>query len=239
MPSLKAVLFEINGVFINDADLQFALIDEILLAENLQPTDRFYRDSSLGKSDRCCLKENLATRGRILSEEQLDKLIQRKSQIYQQKMAEISPFPLWEDVLPCISAMKLKNIPLGIVTGYCRSDAEFILRQAQLDQTFDVIVTADEVKAFKPSGDSYRLAIAQLNQKFPGQNIQSENCLAIEDNFHGIQAAKSAGIPVVGVAHTYPFHMLQRCSNWCVDYLTDLELERIDPSLAPPAEVLK
>ena len=32
---------------------------------------------------------------------------------------------------------------------------------------------------------------------------------------------------VVGVANTYPFHMLQRCCNWTVDYLTDLELERV------------
>jgi phosphoglycolate phosphatase/beta-phosphoglucomutase len=32
---------------------------------------------------------------------------------------------------------------------------------------------------------------------------------------------------VVGVANTYPFHMLQRCCNWTVDYLSDLELERV------------
>jgi len=239
MTLLKAVLFEINGVFLNDTALQFELIDDILLAENLRPTDRLYRDSSLGKSDRRCLKENLALRGRVFSEVQLDSLIQQKSALYQNKLREIKPFPLYEDVVPLISAIKLKNIPVGIVTGYCRADAEFILQQAQLDQAFDVIVTADEVKTFKPNGDGYRLAIAQLNQKFPDAQIQPENCLTVEDNFHGIQAAKSVGIPVVGVAHTYPFHMLQRCSNWCVDYLSDLELERIDPSLAPPAEVLK
>ena len=32
---------------------------------------------------------------------------------------------------------------------------------------------------------------------------------------------------VVAVANTYPFHMLQRQANLTVDYLTDLELERI------------
>jgi hypothetical protein len=32
---------------------------------------------------------------------------------------------------------------------------------------------------------------------------------------------------VVGVANTYPFHMLQRQANWTVDYLVDLELERV------------
>lgn len=239
MPRLQAVFFELSGIFLNDTALQFELIDELLLAENLQPTDRLYRDASLGKSDRRCLKESLALRGRILADEHLDALIRKKSVAYQARIKALDPFPLYADVLPCLSNIKLKNIHLGIVTGYCRADAEFILQQAQLANTFDVIITADEVRAFKPSGDGYRAAIAQLNAQFPDQNIQPENCLAIEDNFHGIQAAKSVGIPVVGVAHTYPFHMMQRCSNWCVDYLTDLELERIDPSLASPPEVLQ
>ncbi|MGB3638193.1 MAG: HAD family phosphatase, partial [Rivularia sp. (in: cyanobacteria)] len=43
----------------------------------------------------------------------------------------------------------------------------------------------------------------------------------------GLQAAKAAGMKVVGVANTYPFHMLQRQSNWTVDYLNELEFERI------------
>jgi beta-phosphoglucomutase len=57
--------------------------------------------------------------------------------------------------------------------------------------------------------------------------LQPNECLAIEDTFVGIEAAKQAGIPVVGVAHTYPFHMLQRCTNWTVDYLYQLEVDRI------------
>ncbi|MHC5826147.1 MAG: HAD family phosphatase, partial [Nostoc sp.] len=43
----------------------------------------------------------------------------------------------------------------------------------------------------------------------------------------GIEAAKRSQMQVVGVANTYPFHMLQRCCNWTVDYLSDLELERV------------
>ena len=35
--SLKAVLFDFNGVIINDERIHLQLIDEILIAENLQP----------------------------------------------------------------------------------------------------------------------------------------------------------------------------------------------------------
>ncbi|HEY9299591.1 MAG TPA: HAD family phosphatase, partial [Phormidium sp.] len=52
-------------------------------------------------------------------------------------------------------------------------------------------------------------------------------CLALEDTFAGIEAAKKAGIQVAGVTHTYPFHMIQRQANWTVDYFADLELDRV------------
>jgi beta-phosphoglucomutase-like phosphatase (HAD superfamily) len=57
--------------------------------------------------------------------------------------------------------------------------------------------------------------------------LQPQECLAIEDTPGGIQAAKRAQMQVVGVANTYPFHILQRQANWTVDYLTELELERV------------
>jgi beta-phosphoglucomutase-like phosphatase (HAD superfamily) len=66
-----------------------------------------------------------------------------------------------------------------------------------------------------------------LNQKYPDLNLRLPECLAIEDTPVGIQAAKCAQMQVVGVANTYPFHMLHRQANWTVDYLTDLEWEQI------------
>ncbi len=66
-----------------------------------------------------------------------------------------------------------------------------------------------------------------MRQEYPELNLQASECLAIEDTLAGVQAAKAAGMKVVGVANTYPFHMLQRQSNWTVDYLNQLELERI------------
>ncbi|PAX47618.1 HAD family hydrolase, partial [Brunnivagina elsteri CCALA 953] len=59
-----------------------------------------------------------------------------------------------------------------------------------------------------------------------------KQCMAKEDTPAGIQAAKRAGMQVLAVANTYPFHMLQRQANWTVDYLSDLELERVIETFA-------
>ena len=239
MAQLKAVLFELNGVFLNDSAIQFELIDELLLSENLRPTDQLFRNACLGKSDRRCLKECLSLRGRLVNDDYLDKLIAKKSPSYQEKIKALDPIPLAADVLPFITSLKLKNLFLGIVTGYSLADTKFILNELQLSDAFDCLITADDVLGFKPSPASYQAALQALQTQFPEREITAENCLAVEDNFYGIQAAKSANIPVVGVAHTYPFHMMQRCSNWSVDYLTELEIDRIDPSLVPQEEVLQ
>ena len=69
------------------------------------------------------------------------------------------------------------------------------------------------------------MAVERLNQEYPDLQLQPSECLAIEDTPAGIQAAKRAGISVVGVANTYPFHMMQRRANWAVDYLCDLDLQ--------------
>jgi beta-phosphoglucomutase len=69
--------------------------------------------------------------------------------------------------------------------------------------------------------------VQRLQALFPESGICAENCLAIEDTFAGIEAAKRARISVVGIAHSYPFHMMQRVANWAVDYFTDLEFDRL------------
>lgn len=67
----------------------------------------------------------------------------------------------------------------------------------------------------------------RLNEAIPGLNLQPSECLAIEDTFAGIEAAKRAGMQVVGIANTYPFHMMQRRANWAIDYFNDLDLDYV------------
>ncbi|WP_448562269.1 HAD family hydrolase [Trichothermofontia sp.] len=224
---LKAVLFDFNGVIINDESLHEQLIDQILLEENLRPKPGEFRQLCLGRSDRACLREILAQRGRVVSESYLDKLIQRKSQAYQQLIAGLERLPLYPGLDDLIFRLRSAQLKLAIVSGALRQEIEWVLRQANLLAPFPVIVAGDDYRASKPEPDGYLLAVARLNEYYPGLNLRPDECLAIEDTPAGIQAAKRAGIPVVGVAHTYPFHMLQRQANWTIDYLNDLELERV------------
>jgi beta-phosphoglucomutase len=225
--TLKAVLFDFNGIIINDEPLHQKLIEQLLIEENLRPKPEEFWQFCVGRSDRTCLRDLLTHRSRFVTEKYLSDLIARKSRAYQQQINAIEKLPIYPGLADLIFQLRAAQIKMAIVSGALRAEIELVLERIQFTQHFALVVSAEDVDHGKPDPQGYLLAVKQLNQKFPELNLKPENCLAIEDTFPGIQAAKSAGMPVVGVANTYPFHMMQRQSNWAVDYLSELELDRI------------
>jgi HAD superfamily hydrolase (TIGR01509 family) len=233
--TLKAVLFDFNGVIINDEPLHEQLIEQLLIEENLRPIPGEFQQVCLGRSDRVCLTDLLARRGRVVSESYLKQLMQRKAQAYQQQLEKIEKLPLYSGLDDLIYQVRSLDLKLAVVSGAMRSEIELVLNRADLAKYFTAIVAGDDITTSKPEPDGYLLAVERLNQQYPDLQLQPGECLAIEDTPAGIQAAKQAGIPVVGVANTYPFHMMQRWANWAVDYLCDLELERVQQVLSAAA----
>ena len=225
--TLKAVLFDFKGVIINDELLHEQLIEQVLLEENLLLKPGEYHEFCLGKSDRACLKDILIQRGRCVNEGYLEQLIKCKTLAYQKQLESIEELPIYSNTVDFIAQVSRAELKMAVVTGAIRTEVELVLNKANLTNYFQVIVGGDNVKESKPKPDAYLLAVDILNQKCQGINLKPSECLVIEDTFPGIEAAKLAGMSVVGVAHTYPFHILQRLTNWCVYDLSDLELDRV------------
>ncbi|MEG3979031.1 HAD family phosphatase [Microcoleus sp. herbarium8] len=233
--TLKAVLFDFNGVIINDESIHENLIDRLMLDENLQLKRGEFREICLGKSDRACITELLQRRGRYLTETYLDRLLLGKAKAYQEKINSLETLPIYAGLAEFIDKIRVSGLKMAVVSGAMRSDIELVLERAGLAANFELIVAGDDLTASKPEPDCYLLAVELLNQKYPGLNLQPIECLALEDTFAGIESAKKAGMQVAGVTHTYPFHMIQRQANWTVDYFADLELDRVAQlcSIAP------
>ena len=218
--TLKAVLLDFNGVIINDESIHQELIADILISENLRPDESEFQTFCLGRSDRACLKDILNKRGRVVSAQYLDDLIQKKTQAYQQKLESLDSLPVYPGIEEFLIQLQKQKIAIALVTGALRREVDLVLEKSGIAQYFSVIVGGDDITQSKPQPEGYLLAVAQLQ-------LQPSECLAIEDSYPGIEAAKKAGIPVVGIANTYPLHMLQRRANWTVDYLAELELDRL------------
>jgi len=230
--SLKAILFDFNGIIINDEPIHKALIEEILLGENLRPDAQEHNEVCLGRSDRACLETILSRRGRVVAQEQLDNLLTKKAEMYRQRLEAENQLPIYPGIDQFIQELWSAGFILGLVTGARRQDVEYILERINIREAFAVIVTSDDIQNSKPDPECYLTAVEQLNQHYPDFNLMPQQCLAIEDTPSGIEAAKRAQMQVVGVANTYPFHMLQRQADWTVDYLQELELERVKQQFA-------
>ncbi len=225
--ALKAVLFDFNGIIINDEPIHDQLLKQLLIEENMRPKDDEFWSVCVGRTDRACLKELLHRRGRLVNDDYLDRLIQRKAVAYETMLAEMETLPIYPQLAELLDQLAAAQLPLAVVSGALRSEIELVLTRAGICDRFSVLVGADDVETSKPDPEGYLLAIERLNQAFPDLQLQPADCLAIEDSYPGIKAAKRAGIPVAGVAHLHPFHMIQRRANWAVDYLNELELDWI------------
>lgn len=225
--SLKAVLFNFNGVIIKDESIHLKLIDEILVQENLQPGRVQEHQASLARGDRTYFQDLLKNRGRVVTPEYMSVLLTRKAQAYLLELEKLEKLPLSSGIEDVIFQIGSCHLKMGLVSDSLHQEIQAVLNAAKLTEYFPVIVSGDDITSSKPSPEGYLLAVERMNQVYPELNLQPDECLVIEDTLAGIQAAKRAQMQVVGLANTYPFHMLQRQANWTIDYLIDLDLQRV------------
>jgi beta-phosphoglucomutase len=225
--SLKAVLFNFNGVIIKDGLIHIQLIDEILIQENLQPQRVKEREDFLGISHRAYLQNLLKNRGRVVTEAYMAQLLTRKAQAYLLELEKLEKLPLYSGIEDVIFQIRSRHLKMGLVSDALSSEIEMVLTSAKLAEYFPVIVSGDDISSDKPNPEGYLLAVERMNQTYPELNLEPDECLVIENTPTGLQAAKRAQMQVVGVANTYPFQMLHRQANWTIDYLIDLDLQQV------------
>ena len=125
-----------------------------------------------------------------------------------------------DGVRPMPGAAELvRSIPSnhwGVVTSGTRMLASARLKYGNIPAPA-VLVSADEVTKGKPDPEPYLMG-ARLLQRSP------KECLVIEDAPAGIQAAKTAGMSVIGITSTYPRAELT-AADAVIDQLAAIRIE--------------
>jgi len=88
-----------------------------------------------------------------------------------------------------------KDVPKAVASNAEPANIEFILRQFGLGQFFRVTIDGYQVNRPKPFPDIYLKAATALQ-------VDAKNCVVFEDSPTGIQAARAAGMRIVGVETT-------------------------------------
>ncbi len=210
---IGAVIFDFNGVLVNDESVHFALFQEVLAQEGVAITERDYHERYLGYDDRGCFEAALRDGGQSADRPRLDELIARKARRYVQVAEKgLRFFPEAAETLRTVAS----RWPVAINSGALRPEIEYSLRRMGCLEMVSAIISAEDTDKCKPDPEGYRLALAALQARHgsldagpgPGE-LSASDCLVIEDSLAGIVSAKGAGMWAVGVATTYDADQLR------------------------------
>jgi beta-phosphoglucomutase len=198
---IKAILFDFNGVVIDDEPLQLKAAQAALKAEGITLTEQEYYDS-LGMDDVTFFRAAYGRAGREYTEEDFNRVLAEWTKLHRELIA--GELPLFPGVVTFVKSLA-RRYPLAIVSMARRASIEYVLERAGLDKAFAVVVSAEDVTACKPDPACVNRALEKLNEarRAAGQPaLAPAECLVIEDAPPGIEAARAAGMRTLGVTNT-------------------------------------
>jgi phosphoglycolate phosphatase/beta-phosphoglucomutase len=225
---LRAILFDFNGVLVDDEPIHLEIFQRVLAEEGISLSAEDYYAHYLGFDDRACFAAVLGKAGEAPTVPRLMRLIARKASYYQERIRR-DGYPFFPGAVDLVRSLAARGTMLGVVSGALREEVEGALRQAGLLDLFKVLVTAEDVEAGKPDPEGYLRALEALNSQapLPERLLHPHEVLAVEDSPAGLVAATEVGLPTLGVAHTYPASRLSE-ADVVAESLRDLTPERLE-----------
>lgn len=110
-----------------------------------------------------------------------------------------------------LAAAVRAKIPLALATSAPPENVRFVFKHTGLKKYFDCVVDATGIKRGKPAPDIFLKAARKLN-------LPPKNCVVFEDAILGVQAAKRAKMPVVGITTTYSRRRLPPAALYLKDF---------------------
>jgi beta-phosphoglucomutase len=180
MKELAAVIFDLDGV-ICSTDHYHYLAWKALADEEGIPFDETINNRLRGVSRLSSLEIILEKAPRRYSEEEKERLCEKKNTLYRSFLTAMSPASVSPEVRLTLLSLRKAGIPMAI--GSSSKNTPLILEKIGLSSFFDAVADGNEITHSKPDPEVFLLAAKKIQQK-------PEVCLVVEDAVSGILAAK-------------------------------------------------
>jgi beta-phosphoglucomutase len=197
--SLRAIIFDFDGVIANSEPLHFRGYRDVLADEGITLSEPDYYAQYLGFDDVGAFQAIGEKHGTAWTGAQITDLVARKAvrlELLERDMSIL--FPGAADAIRRASAA----MPIAIASGARGEEIRRVLTRENLTACFAAIVAAEDTAASKPSPDPYLRALALLAATCGGR-LHGSECVAIEDSRWGLESARAAGLRTVAVTNTY------------------------------------
>jgi HAD superfamily hydrolase (TIGR01509 family) len=203
---LRALIFDFNGIIVDDEPIHFKLFQKVLGEEGIELSEEAYYARYLGFDDRGAFMAGFRERRRPLDDAKLKEMIERKALYYQDAIRNhVEIFPGVRNLLSTLT----RTHPLAVASGALRNEIETILKTAGLLDYFSAIVSAEDVDQGKPEPEIFLKALAALNSRKPNSRaMEAGDCVVIEDSKEGIRGARRAGMKCLAVTNSHAAELL-------------------------------
>jgi HAD superfamily hydrolase (TIGR01509 family) len=182
MTTIKAVIFDMDGVLIDAKDWHYEALNRAL--------NHF--GYNISRYDHLVTFDGLPTRKKLemLTKEHdlpvsLHGFLNDLKQIYTTEVVHARCKPLFQHEY-ALSNLRAMGYKMAVASNSVRNSIELMMKKSNLDRYLEGIVSNQDVAHGKPDPEIYLKAMAMLG-------VKPEETLVLEDNEHGIASARAAG----------------------------------------------
>ena len=185
---IKAIIFDMDGVLIEAKDWHYEALNRALRLFGYE----------IGRYQHLTTYDGLPTRKKLemLSIEfnlprELHSFINEMKQNYTMEIVHSKCKPRFVHQY-ALSKLKSMGYKLAVASNSIRNTVEVMMRKACLTEYLDLMLSNEDVSRGKPDPEIYAKAIAHFG-------LSPHECLIVEDNENGMQAAIASGANVMMV----------------------------------------
>jgi len=195
MQKPQAIIFDLDGVLTDTSEYHYKawkrLADEEGIPFTKEENDKYLRGVARRESLMYII------RGRTYSEAQIQEMMDRKNRYYTETINLMTPKDLVAGGRELLGEIREAGIKVAIASASknCRT----VLKLLDIISYLDGIADGNSVVNSKPAPDIFVYAAGLVQ-------INTPDCLGVEDADAGIEAIKTAGMQALGIGPKERFH---------------------------------
>lgn len=175
----KAIIFDMDGVLVQSEQFYYDRRMAFFRQNKIVPDTTDF-NAFLGASEERIWEL-------LVHDPQQRPSVKAEYQIFRQKHEIYYPDYLTHGAFDTLHDLAEKDVKTALASAGAMSEIQRMLKECDIAQFFDEVVSGETVKHNKPDPEVYLHTLHQLRQP-------AEDCIAVEDSVNGITAAKAAHI---------------------------------------------
>lgn len=190
MGKIAAVIFDMDGVIIDSEPIHYWVNQRLFKELGLDINNQEYSEF-IGCSNNDMWR---ILKGRYNLQESIAELINHQLEENIKYLDHNKEKPI-TGILDLLEKLKANNFKIALASSSPMKYIARVLEEFAIEEYFGIKVSGEELARSKPNPDIYIKAARLLDEPV-------QKCIVIEDSYHGVTAAKKAGMKCIGFKNT-------------------------------------